>query len=131
MKTSAQTVTRTATRVLALTVLAGALSACSMFGSKDAPKPLDLGANPAKIAVHQAWTAKLGSEVPLAMPALVQGNSVTVVTKDGSVTTLDGATGSQVGKFSAGEPLTAGVGSDGQSSAVVTQSNQLMVFAQG
>ena len=118
-------------RVLVLSTLALSLGACSMFGSKDTPKPLDLGPNPAKIAVHQAWTVKLGSEVPLAMPALVQGNSVTVVTKDGSVTTLDGATGSQLDKFSAGEPLTAGVGSDGQSSAVVTQSNQLMVFAQG
>jgi outer membrane assembly lipoprotein YfgL len=92
---------------------------------------LDLGPNPGKIAVHQAWSAKLGSEVPLAMPALVQGNTVTVVTKDGSVTTLDGNTGSQLGKFSAGEPLTTGVGSDGQRTAVVTRSNQLMVFAEG
>ena len=34
---------------------------------------------------------------------------MTVVTKDGSVTTLDGNSGSQLGKFSAGEPLTTGV----------------------
>ena len=122
---------QSAARVLVLSALAMSLGACSMFGSKDKPKPLDLGPNPAKIAVHQAWSVKLGNEVPLAMPATVQGNSVTVVTKDGSVTTLDGATGSQLAKFSAGEPLTTGVGSDGQNSAVVTQSNQLMVFAEG
>lgn len=130
-KAKTKNLPRTATRMLTLTVLAGALSACSMFGGKEAPKPLDLGPNPGKIAVHQAWTAKLGSEVPLAMPALVQGNTVTVVTKDGSVTTLDGNSGSQLGKFSAGEPLTTGVGSDGQRTAVVTRSNQLVVFAEG
>ena len=129
--TSTKIMTGTAARVLTLTVLAGALSACSMFSSKETPKPLDLGPNPGKIAVHQAWTAKLGSEVPLAMPALVQGNTVTLVTKDGSVTTLDGNSGSQLGKFSAGEPLTTGVGSDGQRTAVVTRSNQLMVYAEG
>lgn len=122
---------QSAARVLVLTAVAASLAACSMFGGKDKPKPLDLGPNPGKIAVHQAWSAKLGSEVPLAMPALVQGNTVTVVTKDGSVTTLDGNTGSQLGKFSAGEPLTTGVGSDGQRTAVVTRSNQLMVFAEG
>lgn len=114
-----------------LTAVAASLAACSMFGGKDKPKPLDLGPNPGKIAVYQAWSVKLGAAVPLAMPALVQGNTVTVVTKDGSVTTLDGSTGSQVGKFSAGEPLTTGVGSDGQRTAVVTRSNQLMVFSEG
>lgn len=114
-----------------LTAVAASLAACSMFGGKDKPKPLDLGPNPGKIAVHQAWSVKLGAAVPLAMPALVQGNTVTVVTKDGSVTMLDGSTGSQVGKFSAGEPLTTGVGSDGQRTAIVTRSNQLMVFSEG
>ena len=128
---SAAPAAQSAARVLVLTAVAASLAACSMFGGKDKPKPLDLGPNPGKIAVHQAWSAKLGAAVPLAMPALVQGNTVTVVTKDGSVTTLDGSTGSQVGKFSAGEPLTTGVGSDGQRTAVVTRSNQLMVFSEG
>ncbi|MEG0052836.1 MAG: outer membrane protein assembly factor BamB [Comamonas sp.] len=116
-----------APRVLALTVLATALSACSMFG-KDKPKPADLGPNPGKIAVHQAWTAKVGGEVPLAMPVAVQGNTVAVVAKDGTVTVLDAVTGAQTAKFSAGEPLTTGVGSDGQRAVVVTRSNQLVAF---
>lgn len=128
---SAAPAAQSAARALMLTAVAASLAACSMFGGKDKPKPLDLGPNPGKIAVHQAWSVKLGAAVPLAMPALVQGNTVTVVTKDGSVTTLDGSTGSQVGKFSAGEPLTTGVGSDGQRTAVVTRSNQLMVFSEG
>lgn len=117
-------------RVLALTVLATALSACSMFG-KDKPKPADLGPNPGKIAVHQAWTVKVGGEVPLAMPATVQGNTVTVVTKDGTVTVLDAVTGAQTSKFSAGDALTTGVGSDGQRAVVVTRSNQLVAFEDG
>lgn len=119
-----------APRILVLTVLATALSACSMFG-KDKPKPADLGPNPGKIAVHQAWTAKVGGEVPLAMPATVQGNAVMVVTKDGTVTVLDATTGAQTGKFSAGEALTTGVGSDGQRAVVVTRSNQLVAFEGG
>ena len=90
---SAAPAAQSAARVLVLTAVAASLAACSMFGGKDKPKPLDLGPNPGKIAVHQAWSAKLGAAVPLAMPALVQGNTVTVVTKDGSVTTLDGSTG--------------------------------------
>ena len=52
---------QSAARVLVLSTLALSLGACSMFGSKDTPKQLDMGPNPAKIAVHQAWTVKLGS----------------------------------------------------------------------
>lgn len=119
-------------RWLAVSALSMALGACSIFSSSgEKPKPLDLGPNPGLIQVHQAWTAKLGSEAPLAMPALVRGDTVTLVAKDGSVTTLDGRTGNQLGKISAGEPLTTGVGSDGERTAMVTGSNQLLVFAEG
>src|SRR5260370_30768693 len=57
-------------RWMALGLLAGALGGCSTvsswFSSDTKPKPQELGANPGLLAVHQAWTAKLGAEVPLA-----------------------------------------------------------------
>ena len=118
-------------RWLALSALAASLGACSMFGGKDKPKPLELGSNPGLIQVHQAWSAKLGGEVPLAMPAQVQGSEVALVAKDGSITVLDARSGAQALRFSAGEPLTTGVGSDGGRMAVVTRSNRLAVFEQG
>lgn len=118
-------------RWLALSALAASLGACSMFGGKDKPKPLELGPNPGLIQVHQAWSAKLGGEVPLAMPAQVQGSEVALVAKDGSITVLDARSGAQALRFSAGEPLTTGVGSDGGRMAVVTRSNRLAVFEQG
>lgn len=118
-------------RWLALSALAASLGACSMFGGKDKPKPLELGPNPGLIPVHQAWSAKLGGEVPLAMPAQVQGSEVALVAKDGSITVLDARSGAQALRFSAGEPLTTGVGSDGGRMAVVTRSNRLAVFEQG
>lgn len=118
-------------RWLALSALAASLGACSMFGGKDKPKPLELGPNPGLIQVHQAWSARLGGEVPLAMPAQVQGSEVALVAKDGSITVLDARSGAQAQRFSAGEPLTTGVGSDGQRMAVVTRSNRLAVFEQG
>lgn len=118
-------------RWLALSALAASLGACSMFGGKDKPKPLELGPNPGLIQVHQAWSARLGGEVPLAMPAQVQGSEVALVAKDGSITVLDARSGAQAQRFSAGEPLTTGVGLDGQRMAVVTRSNRLAVFEQG
>ncbi len=117
---------------LVLGALATALSGCAMFsGDKDKAKAKELGANPGLINVHQAWSVKIGNEVPLAMPVTVQGDSIAVVAKDGSVTMLDARTGATLSKLNPGQPLTTGVGSDGQRTAIVTRGNQLQVHADG
>ncbi|MDR0226593.1 MAG: outer membrane protein assembly factor BamB [Burkholderiaceae bacterium] len=122
-------------RWMALGLLAGALGGCSTvsswFSSDTKPKVLDLGPNPGLISVHQAWTAKLGAQVSQATDVLVQGDALIIASKDGAVTALDARTGSQLSRFAVGEPLTAGVGGDAERQAVLTQSNQVMVFAQG
>lgn len=128
MKDSAKASLPVAGRWLAVSALAASLGACSMFGGAEKPKPKELGANPGLLQVHQAWSVKLGGEVPLAMPVQVQGNVVAVVTKDGSVNLLDATNGQSLGKLAVGEPLTAGVGGDGKRLAVVTRSNQLEVY---
>lgn len=123
---------RKAPQLLVLGALAAALSGCAMFsGDKDKPKAKELGANPGLINVHQAWSVKIGHDVPLAMPVTVQGDSVAVVAQDGSVTMLDARTGATLSKLSPGQPLTTGVGSDGQRTAVVTRANQLQLHAAG
>ena len=135
MKTSALSMKASlpvAGRWLALSLLATSLGACSMFsGNQDKPKPKDLGASPTLMPVHQAWAVKLGNEVPLAMPVQVQGNVVSVVTKNGGVHLLDAASGQSLATINAGEPLTTGVGSDGKRVAAVTQSNELLVYEDG
>ena len=122
-------------RWMALGLLAGALGGCSTvsswFSSDTKPKPKELGANPGLLAVHQAWTAKLGAEVPLATDIHVQGDTLLIAAKDGSVTALDARNGSQLSRFTVGEPLTAGVGGDAQRQAVLTRSNQVIVYSQG
>lgn len=122
-------------RWMALGLLAGALGGCSTvsswFSSDTKPKPQELGANPGLLAVHQAWTAKLGAEVPLATDIHVQGDTLLIAAKDGSVTALDARNGSQLSRFTVGEPLTAGVGGDAERQAVLTRSNQIIVYSQG
>nr|WP_245587269.1 outer membrane protein assembly factor BamB [Comamonas composti] len=118
-------------RWLALGLLATSLGGCAWLGGGDKPELKDLGPNPGLLAVHQAWTVKLGAEVPLASTVHVQGETLFVVTKDGAVTALDARTGAQSSRFAVGEPLTAGAGSDGEHVAVLTRSNQVAVYVQG
>lgn len=122
-------------RWLALGLLAGSLAGCSTvsswFGGDGKPRLKDLGPNPGLMAVQQVWTARLGTEVLPATDVHVQGDTVLIAARDGSVTALDARTGAQLSRFAAGEPLTAGVGGDAERQAVLTRSNQLMVYAEG
>jgi outer membrane protein assembly factor BamB len=59
------------------------------------------------------------------------GNNVYVAASDGAVAAIDGATGREQWRASAGAPISAGVGSDGERTAVVTRANDLVTFAGG
>lgn len=117
---------------IALTV---ALAGCSMLpsfigGGPERPKPAELPPNVALIAVRPAWTARIG-EVALPMTVNVTGGTVTVASTNGTVAAIDAATGRDLWRASAGGPIAAGVGSDGQTAAVVTRSNELVALAGG
>lgn len=120
---------------MALGLLASALAGCSTvsswFSSDSKPKVQDLGPNPGLMAVQQVWTAKLGTQVLQSTDIHVQGDALLIAGKDGSVTALDARTGAQLSRFAVGEPLTAGVGGDAERQAVLTRSNQVIVYAQG
>lgn len=122
--------------LLAVT-LAGLLSACSStpawvpdpFGG-GAAKPAPLAANPERVKVRQAWSAKLG---PVGFPLVVQpvGQQLLVASGDGTVALLDAAGGAVRWRSKPLGPLSAGVGGDSELAAVVTQANEVVVLSGG
>jgi outer membrane assembly lipoprotein YfgL len=128
----------TAIRALAASAALLVLGGCStlsnlnlpFFSHTEPPKPAELQPNPNLIGVRQAWSAHIGKvDFPL-VPA-ASGNTVTVAGADGTVAVLDATNGHELWRASAGAPLTAGVGSDGKTAAVVTRNNDLVALAGG
>ncbi len=118
---------------LAALALALGLAGCSflpasMGGPPAPPKPAELAPNPNLLGVRQAWTAKLGG-VGFPLAVQVNGTVATVAATDGSVASIDTLTGAIRWRASAGAPLTAGVGGDGEVAAVVTRDSELVVLS--
>jgi len=114
-------------RAGAAMVLIAALAACS---GTPKPKPAELPPNPSTLAVRQAWSAKLPA-VDMPLQVAVSGDVVTVAAADGTVAAIDARSGAQLWRASAGAELSAGVGSDGQTAAVVTRNNEVVALAGG
>ncbi len=111
--------------ILVATVCVAMLLACSSTAEK--PKPKDLPLNAALYGVKQAWSGRIG-EVAFPLDISVVQGRVTLASSDGTVVSLDARTGAEQWRRAVGEPLSAGVGSDGKVSAVVTRANQLVVM---
>ena len=117
--------------VCAMALLA-TLAGCSLWGSGSAkPVPADLGANVAVLGVRQAWTSRIGNVGGLPLDVHVAGNVVTLASADGVVAALDARTGGDVWRMALAEPLSAGVGSDGKTAAVVSRANALIALDAG
>ena len=108
--------------------LVAVLAACSSGTPR--PKPAELAPNAALIGVRQAWTARVG-EVGFPLSIGVSGNTVVVAGTDGTVAAIDGRTGRDIWRGSAGAPLLAGVGTDGRLAAVVTNANEVVALDAG
>ena len=115
------------TACLGVLALAG-LSACSSGTKK--PQPTELPPVAALMGTRAAWTAQVGASTE-SMAPLVVGGRVFAASTAGTVVALNGATGQDVWRLNLGTPIAAGVGSDGQTAAVVTRSNQLVALADG
>ncbi len=102
-----------------------ALAACGSGGSR--PKPAELPPNVAMIGVRQAWSARV-APVSFPLQVTVRGNQVALAGAGGAVVTLDAGTGRELSRATLGEELSAGVGSDGQTQAVVTRANQVVAL---
>ncbi|AVS95465.1 outer membrane protein assembly factor BamB [Paracidovorax avenae] len=117
---------------LALLVAAATLaSGCSLWGGSSKPKPAELAPVVPVIGVRQAWTTKIGEIGRLPLSVHVNGTQVTVASSEGTVAAIDARTGGDIWRAAVGEPLSAGVGSDGKWTAVVTSSNHLVVLSGG
>jgi outer membrane protein assembly factor BamB len=117
-------------RVCRLLVLAVTASLAACAGGSNAPKPAELPPNPALLAAKQAWVARVGAGDSALVPKVV-GNTVIVAGADGSLLALDGQTGRQEWRANIAGGIAAGVGSDGQYSAVVTPGNELVTLEAG
>lgn len=104
-----------------------ALAACS---GPSRPKPTEIQGVPVLQDVRISWQANLGQvDFPLVVSA--RGDRVALASGQGVVAVLDAASGKEVWRLKLDQPLSAGVGSDGQQLAVVTRNNELVTLQDG
>ncbi len=101
------------------------LAAC---GSAEKPKPAELEPNVVRMGVRNAWVANLGGNVDFPLQVRALDNLLYVASSDGVVAAMDARTGGDLWRVALGTPLSAGVGSDGRFTAVVSRSNELIVL---
>lgn len=115
-------------KAVAAVIFASILGGCSSSGNK--PKPSELGSLLPLISVRQAWVSPFGVS-PLPSTLTVKGDHVFVASGNGTVAQINVSTGVDVWRLPLGVPLSAGIGSDGHLSAVVTQRNDLIAVVGG
>ncbi len=109
-------------------VLAGVSLLLGCAGDK--PKPAALDTLAPKIAGRQVWQAKLaGVQFPLVVAA--REGSFIVAGDDGTVLALEAATGRELWRAQVAAAVSAGVGTDGRFTAVVTLGNEVVTLEQG
>lgn len=115
-------------RVVVVGLMAVTLSACGLFSQPD-PRfdPAPLTEYAPSLAVSALWTASIGSGGDYGFSPRVVGDTVYAATPSGAVAALDLASGA-VRWRATGEPLSAGVGSDGKLTAVATSSGQVVAY---
>lgn len=107
-----------------------AVTATAACSSTDKPKPSPLEPITPRIAGTAVWQAKLDSiKFPLAVAA--GPDAFVAAGSDGTVLALDPGTGRELWRAQVGAGLTAGVGSDGRFTSVVTRDNTLIVLEAG
>lgn len=116
-------------RAGAALLLGTALLAGCSSGAKRA-EPMALDSFTALVPARQVWTAQIGATHPQLVP-VARGERVFVASAAGTLAALDGRTGGEVWRVNLAAPLSAGVGSDGTTAAVVTSNNQLVAVANG
>ena len=113
-------------RAVGLVVVALLLASCAA----ERPKPTPLAELVPKVAGRQVWNLRLGRPGFPLVPAARDG-SFYVAGADGTVLAVAADTGVERWRASAGGPLSAGVGSDGRFTSVVTRGNDVVTFEAG
>lgn len=118
---------------LTLLLLAGGcstLSSLNPFSSSATPKhpPAALVELKPTMTVRSAWTTPVGVSGAYTFSPAVAGDSIFAAARDGTIVRVDAASGRPVWRINAGAMLTAGVGSDGNTVAVVGEKGNVMAF---
>lgn len=95
--------------------------------SRSAPKMATLPVIKATSEARARWTVGIGKSGNYVFTPAVVGNSVYVASNDGSIAKIED--GSTVWRINAGQPLSAGVGSDGSLVAVGTPKGEILTFS--
>lgn len=115
-------------RCLGVAAAALLVAACSSTAEKPQPAPLPTFS--AQLQVNKAWSAKVG-EVSTPLSVAVLGQRVAVASTTGDLALIDAQTGSDVWRVALKDRLQAGVGTDGQRFAVVSQNNEVIAVESG
>ncbi len=113
-------------RIGTLVIFTG-LVGCASSGR---PDPTPLQPLEAKVAGKQVWNEDIG-KVSFPLAVSVNGGVFTVADDSGLVLALQAETGKEVWRAEVGDKLSAGVGSDGRFTSVVTRDNQLVTLQAG
>ncbi|MGL4666572.1 MAG: outer membrane protein assembly factor BamB [Saezia sp.] len=90
-------------------------------------EPAPLPAYTSELSLQPLWRADLG-KVDFPLVPKVMGSYVILAASNGTVMSIEYSTGRVVWRSSAGDALSAGVGSNGSVTAVVTRNNDLVAF---
>ncbi len=126
---------RIATNLACLGMLAAltgcsTLSALNPFASKNPARnpPAELVDFKPTLTVRNIWSSSIGGAGTYAFSPASASDSIFAAAANGAITRLDAATGRTIWRIDAGMPLTAGVGSDGSTVAVVGEEGQILAF---
>ncbi|MCY7317013.1 MAG: outer membrane protein assembly factor BamB [Rubrivivax sp.] len=116
-------------RMLHSFAAAGALALLAGCAA-DKPKPTALEAYEPKLSARQAWDARIG-RIGFALVPAVKDGVFFVASGDGEVKALQADSGAVLWSARAGGGISAGVGSDGRHTSVVTRDNEVVTFDAG
>ncbi|WP_374412147.1 outer membrane protein assembly factor BamB [Hydrogenophaga sp.] len=117
-------------RIVALTALSASalLVACSSGPEK--VKPAELPAPARLMSPTQIWTTQVGGSTTVLAPMAFQGR-VYLAGGAGTVAAVDATSGRDAWRLNLGTALATGPGTDGQTTAVVSQAHQLIAISDG
>lgn len=108
-------------------VMAFVLAGCA---GPSKPKPAELAPAASLLAVKKVWSASIG-EVGFPLEVKLVGSDIYVASSSGSISSLDSDTGGVRWTSEIGKKISAGVGADGEKTAVVTTDGELVVLQKG
>ncbi|MCC2595335.1 outer membrane protein assembly factor BamB [Pusillimonas sp. MFBS29] len=122
-------ISRRIARSALIALTAATLAGCSMFSSHN-PRydPAPLTDYPAAISANIAWSVSIGSGSGYGFAPALVGDSVYAATPSGSVSKINVASGAVLWQTSTDDKLSAGAGSDGNTTAVVAVDGMVIAF---